>query len=170
MGNDFDKELRDYWDATRTGYGHPLGADVYRQNQEIERGRKQMEADQLKWRLDRQAAEKAANQQAKAANQQAGISPRTVISDPPGATGSSWLDKVVLYTALMLAVVGFGLGFAAASLVGAVVGAAVGFTAPFGLRWALNAAVDIIESILPNLLKLAAIMGLGAIVYFVLLS
>ncbi len=94
-----------------------------------------------------------------------------------GPSGSSWLDKVVLSTALVLTIVGFGLGFAATSgleswqpLVGAVVGAAVGFAVPFGLRRAIEAAVDWIDENLPQLLALVVIMGLGAIGYFVLLS
>lgn len=91
--------------------------------------------------------------------------------------GSGWLDKVVLYTALVLAIVGFGFGFAATSnleswqpLVGAVVGAAVGFAAPFGLRRAVEAVVEFIDENLPQLLALVVIMGLGAIGYLVLLS
>ena len=131
---------------------------------------------------DRTKAVQAENRRytKQAAKQRAGTAPPIVISDPPEATvsrapgsraaGRSWLDKAVLYTALVLAIVGFGLGFAATSLVGAVVGAAVGFAVPFGLRRAVEAVVDFIDENLPQLLALVAIMGLGAIGYFVLLS
>lgn len=88
------------------------------------------------------------------------------------AARKRWVDKVVLYAALLLAVAGFGLGFAATSdleswqpLIGAGFGAAAGFAIPHVVRMAVEAIVEYIEEHLIKLGFLAAVAIAGGIFY-----
>ena len=50
-----DDESRRFNDAVQTGYGHPLGEIVHRQNEQIKQSRKKMEDDHVRWRAERDA-------------------------------------------------------------------------------------------------------------------
>lgn len=172
-----DDEYRKFQEAAMTGVGHPLGEMVYETQRQIKQAEKAQEDARYKEAVARDAAKKQQTkmQQFRPVTEPIGPTGQTVQPTRSKKRGRTWLDKVVLYAALLLGVVGFGLGFAAMSslegwrpLIGAGVGAGVGFAIPYGVWMAIEAVYNYIRGNLLGLGSLAVIAVVGGIGYLVL--